>query len=224
MRNMKTEELTSQPSFAPFADGGARQRSRIPNALSALRILLAPVFMALFWSHTTLALYAAFLCIVLALVTDWWDGYYARRYSAGSDLGKVLDPLADAVFFVTVFGTLGALGCYPAWLAIPFFLREATQHLYVRPAALHYGLAMGAKMIGKVKTGLQGGVSLWVVAVEITRSYSDALIPYLRTDQFFNVLDWISVIAVGITAAVSLASIIPYVRQLSAIQRASGSQ
>lgn len=77
----------------------------IPNLLSLFRLLLIPaILFALIrgWKYPALAL------IVLSAVTDWVDGWVARRFGQITDLGKILDPLGDKL-------SIGVLGVYLAW-------------------------------------------------------------------------------------------------------------
>ncbi len=67
----------------------------IPNILTYLRIALIPVFMGLFYLSTPWARFAAALVFGTAAVTDWLDGYLARRLGQTSPLGAFLDPVAD---------------------------------------------------------------------------------------------------------------------------------
>jgi len=87
----------------------------IPNALCILRILLlAPVIWLLVHDdfRPTLWIFAA------AAVTDGLDGFIAKRCGWTSELGKILDPLADKILLVGVFITLAAMGLVPLWLAV----------------------------------------------------------------------------------------------------------
>jgi cardiolipin synthase len=77
-------------------------RSRIltvPNVISVLRLLCVPVFLWLLWKPDPARRAAAVLLAVLG-ATDWVDGWIARHYDQGSELGKILDPLADRVLLV----------------------------------------------------------------------------------------------------------------------------
>ena len=73
----------------------------IPNLLTLLRILLIPVFLVLFYMQTPWAREAATAVFVLAAVTDWLDGYLARRMQLVSALGAFLDPVADKLMVAT---------------------------------------------------------------------------------------------------------------------------
>jgi cardiolipin synthase (CMP-forming) len=95
----------------------------IPNALCILRMLLVvPVAWLLVTDNyrLTLAMFA------FAAATDGLDGFLAKRFGWTSELGKILDPLADKILLVGVFVTLAALGVVPLWLAATAVLRDVT--------------------------------------------------------------------------------------------------
>lgn len=71
----------------------------IPNLISIARLLCVPVFLWLIWKDPPELATAAWLMAVLG-ATDWIDGYIARRFDQGSELGKILDPTADRVLLV----------------------------------------------------------------------------------------------------------------------------
>src|SRR4051795_9344438 len=71
----------------------------IPNAISLGRLLCVPVFLWMLWRDPPLQVAAATLLAVLG-ATDWVDGYIARHWNQGSELGKVLDPTADRVLLL----------------------------------------------------------------------------------------------------------------------------
>ena len=73
----------------------------IPNLLTLLRILLIPVFVLFFYLHASWAREAATAVFVLAAITDWLDGYIARRMQLVSALGAFLDPVADKLMVAT---------------------------------------------------------------------------------------------------------------------------
>lgn len=93
----------------------------IPNILSIIRICLVFVFIALFFSDKVIAALVIFL---VAGATDVIDGYLARRYNWITNLGKILDPVADKLMQCTVLVCL-CIGKYiPIWFAAVFFLKE----------------------------------------------------------------------------------------------------
>ena len=93
----------------------------IPNALCILRMLLVvPVAWLLFTDNYQLTL----LLFGFAAATDGLDGFLAKRFGWTSELGKILDPLADKILLVGLFITLAALGDVPVWLAATAVVRD----------------------------------------------------------------------------------------------------
>ena len=82
----------------------------LPNALTILRILLVPVFAIAFVMPGEGARIIAFAIFVLAGVSDWLDGFAARKLNAGSDFGRMLDPIADKVLVAVALMMLVAEG------------------------------------------------------------------------------------------------------------------
>jgi CDP-diacylglycerol--glycerol-3-phosphate 3-phosphatidyltransferase len=68
-----------------------------PNTLSVIRIVLAPVFMLLFLAGTSPGVQISFFVFTIAALTDWYDGWYARKYGFKTKWGRFLDPLADKI-------------------------------------------------------------------------------------------------------------------------------
>jgi Phosphatidylglycerophosphate synthase len=95
----------------------------IPNALCVFRMLLvAPIAVLL-----TRAEYSTTMWVfAVAAVTDGLDGFLAKRFGWTSELGKILDPLADKLLLVSVFITLAVLGHVPIWLAAAAVVRDLT--------------------------------------------------------------------------------------------------
>src|SRR5438270_6299944 len=94
----------------------------IPNLLSVIRLLCAPLFLwLLFGRHERAG--AAFLLGGLG-VTDWVDGYVARHFNQVSTVGKVIDPMADRVLLAVGVGAILADGAVPAWVAWVTLVRE----------------------------------------------------------------------------------------------------
>jgi cardiolipin synthase len=84
----------------------------LPNALTILRIVLVPVFVIAFVLPGELARVVAFLVFALAGVSDWLDGFAARKLKAGSDFGRMLDPIADKVLVGVALMMLVAEGTF----------------------------------------------------------------------------------------------------------------
>jgi cardiolipin synthase (CMP-forming) len=94
----------------------------VPNVLSFARLLGVPVFLWLILGPQ--ADVAAFILLVLAGASDWVDGYLARRLDQRSELGVLLDPLADRLYIAATLLGLALRGLIPWWLVAILVLRE----------------------------------------------------------------------------------------------------
>ena len=123
----------------------------IPNAISALRIVLIVVFAALLaagidgWAIAALA---------VAGFSDFFDGYLARRWNQVTKLGRVLDPTADRLLTVAVVLGLALRGIIPWWLLAVLFARDIAVGIALLYARRHSVDAPQVTMIGKWATAL----------------------------------------------------------------------
>lgn len=123
-------------------------RLNIPNILSCFRLLLIPVTAYLF--HRDLV-QAASLIFILACLTDVADGYIARKYDQITDLGKILDPLADKGMQITVLVSMASIEYMP-WAVVAFILCK--ELMMVAGGALLYRskVVVGSNWYGKAAT------------------------------------------------------------------------
>jgi cardiolipin synthase len=96
----------------------------IPNLISSLRIALIPVFVALIVDPDTRR--AGLVLFVVVVATDWVDGSLARATGQVSDLGKVLDPVADRLAIAAGLIALVMADAFPLWAALLILVRDAT--------------------------------------------------------------------------------------------------
>ena len=96
----------------------------IPNTLSAIRLILVPVFAKVFFSSSPYAHQLAALIYAIAFFTDIADGYIARKFNQITRLGRVLDPLADKLMTFTVILCICIDGIIPVWAVIIFVCKE----------------------------------------------------------------------------------------------------
>jgi cardiolipin synthase len=89
----------------------------LPNALTIMRIVLVPVFAVAFVLPGDVARFVAFLVFALAGISDWLDGFAARKLNAGSDFGRMLDPIADKVLVAVALMMLVAEGTFTRYSA-----------------------------------------------------------------------------------------------------------
>jgi CDP-diacylglycerol--glycerol-3-phosphate 3-phosphatidyltransferase len=87
-----------------------------PNSLTILRIFLTPVFVILLVSESPLYRQISVVVYIVAALTDWYDGWIARRYGSASRWGKFLDPLADKILSTAALFSFVALGLIDAWM------------------------------------------------------------------------------------------------------------
>lgn len=131
----------------------------LPNLLSFFRIGIIPVLVYLLTFTDRVSAALAALLFALASVTDYFDGYFARRNRSVSDLGKILDPLADKLMVVSALIMLTAIDrpgepSVPAWLVVVIIAREVAVTV-IRGIALSEGIVMQAETLGKYKFILQ---------------------------------------------------------------------
>ncbi len=126
----------------------------IPNLLTLFRIALIPVVaLFIYWGDPVSCIIAVILFWV-AGVTDWFDGYIARRQGLVSMTGKFLDPLADKLLVLTCLITLIPMGRLPAWIVVLIVAREVSVTA-LRALASGEGMVISAGEAGKLKTAFQ---------------------------------------------------------------------
>ncbi len=93
----------------------------LPNQLTLLRVVLSPVFAYLIVSESSLNKQIALIVFVVAALTDWYDGWVARKFGYVSSWGKFLDPLADKVLSsvaLLVYVSIGLVDAWMVWIVI----------------------------------------------------------------------------------------------------------
>jgi CDP-diacylglycerol--glycerol-3-phosphate 3-phosphatidyltransferase len=123
----------------------------VSNKLTFLRIILSFICIGFILSNTLASLICAFIVFVLASVTDFLDGFFARKHNTVSDLGKLIDPIADKILIIGVFLAFLQLRVVNAWMVAVIMLRE-----FIITGMRVYGLTkkvvLEAKGWGKHKT------------------------------------------------------------------------
>jgi len=94
----------------------------LPNLLSALRLALVPVFLLLLINEKFLL---AICALALASLTDFLDGFFARRWNQVTRLGQLLDPAADRLYIFSTLVGLAYVGQIPWWIVVVIFARDA---------------------------------------------------------------------------------------------------
>ncbi len=136
----------------------SRRVLTIPNGISFARILLIPVFVALLLHHGTET--AGLLLLGGVVSTDWVDGVIARRTGQVSELGKLLDPIADRLAIAAALITLVVRDAFPLWAALLILVRDFLI-LVAGLFLLSRGGRIDVRFLGKVATfSLMFGVPL----------------------------------------------------------------
>jgi CDP-diacylglycerol--glycerol-3-phosphate 3-phosphatidyltransferase len=123
----------------------------LPNQLSLLRILLTPVFVFLFFLDHTGYQIAAFAVFSLASITDWYDGYAARKLGQMSQAGQFLDPLADKILVSSGLICFSAVGLVPEWMVLVIVVRDLLLTA-LRSYAILKGIGFRTNFFAKAKT------------------------------------------------------------------------
>ncbi|WP_424935478.1 MULTISPECIES: CDP-diacylglycerol--glycerol-3-phosphate 3-phosphatidyltransferase [Bacteria] len=140
---------------------------QLPNAITIARIPLAVVFFVLLFLGGTYGLgqpalrWTAAALFILAISTDWVDGYLARRYDLVSDFGKLWDPIADKLLTGAGFIGLAILDEVSWWIVGVILLREWGITVHRLVVAKEHVVA--AAWMGKLKTAVQGVALGWVL-------------------------------------------------------------
>lgn len=131
----------------------SRDITKIPNLLCILRLLLIPVFIHLFMLKGSFTYWSVGV-LALSFTTDAYDGYYARKHDQITELGRILDPLADKATQVAITFVLYRTEYISIYVFLIFFIKEATMGI----GALYLKKKIKTDMIasniwGKAATG-----------------------------------------------------------------------
>lgn len=174
----------------------------LPNALTVTRIFLVPllvvVLLTKFEGQLILGVPRALVAAAifgLASVTDWLDGYLARRRGQVTALGRMMDPLADKLLTSAAFISLVQLDLAPAWMVAVIIGRELAI-TGLRSLASAKGIGFGASRLGKIKMVAQ------VTAILLLILGQDGQQPFLLLGQ----------IGLWVVLATAIASAVDYYR------------
>jgi CDP-diacylglycerol--glycerol-3-phosphate 3-phosphatidyltransferase len=175
----------------------------LPNALTLTRIFLVPILVVVLLTKfegrlilgVSKELVGAFIFAVASL-TDWLDGYLARRHGQITPLGQVIDPLADKLLTSAALISLVQMGLAPAWMVAVIIGREFAV-TGLRSLAYARGISMPASPLGKTKMAAQ------VVAI----------LALILSDQYFPDLLVVGQATLWVVVVTALASAWGYFRQ-----------
>ena len=141
----------------------------IPNLISLLRIFLMPLFLYLIFQPERSMKFAALIVFSIASLTDFFDGWSARKLKQESELGKFLDPLADKVLVIsTLVAFLLIDYLIPLWMIIIIIGRDVLVTV-MRYVAVKKGMSIRTSRFGKIKTAFQMISILVIIMIFIVR-------------------------------------------------------
>ena len=172
-----------------------------PNQLSLLRIILAPVFLYLFLSENHFYKKLSLIVFFIAVTTDWYDGWHARRYGQISKTGIFLDPLADKILTSIAFIGFYKLGIMPLWMVILIVIRDIVITL-LRSIQEAKGKTLRTSFIAKTKTFIQMTYIFLIVILvcllsfKIPESIKNQISEFLYSDLNFYLMLFVTLITI----------------------------
>lgn len=193
-----------------YRDADHRKPLSVASQLTMSRIVVTPFFMWVFFYDNDLIYQnnnqifkaLALFMVVAFMVTDFLDGYLARKMGEVSTLGKYLDPFSDKISNMTIFLCFMASGYAPIWMVALIYFRESSVET-LRTLAANQNLVMPARRSGKWKTAIQG-IGILIILVGAL-DFWNTLIPIWP--QIWN---YLPDTVMGIITAVTIASGVDY--------------
>ncbi len=159
----------------------------LPLYLTLARIVMSPIFLIVYLYGDKMGIDGIYIPILLLVIvglcelSDFLDGFIARRRRKVTDLGRVLDPMADSIFRLTVFFTFtqGVIQL-PLLLVLVFFFRDAIIGALRTLCALS-GIVLSARKSGKIKAVVQASAAFFILILMIPYSYGCLDLESLRS-------------------------------------------
>tara|TARA_Y100000310_G_scaffold341787_1_gene442109 strand:- start:10532 stop:11092 length:561 start_codon:yes stop_codon:yes gene_type:complete len=151
---------------------------KIPNILTISRFLLVPVIAFLLYSKNPNHILISILLFLVAVITDWADGFIAREKNQKSVFGTLFDPLIDKMLILTIFFIFVDLGLIPLWMVLLILFRELLVS-GIRQICSSVKKVVGANWMGKSKFIMQTVLVLYI-QIFLYFTYSD------KSVLFFN--------------------------------------
>ncbi|MCX7876204.1 MAG: CDP-diacylglycerol--glycerol-3-phosphate 3-phosphatidyltransferase [Melioribacteraceae bacterium] len=148
----------------------------LPNQLTVLRIILTPIFLFLFISGEPTLIQISLIVFIIAALTDWYDGWLARKFNYITDWGKFMDPLADKILTSTAFFAFVSVGLVELWMVLLIVVRDALITL-LRIYADYKKVTFTTSYFAKVKTFFQMFFLYYLLLV-----YSFSSIDYIKNN------------------------------------------
>ena len=164
----------------------------LPNKLSIVRVLCIPVIVVLLYLEPDECRIAAGIVFIVASMTDFLDGFIARKYKLVTDFGKFIDPVADKLLVLTTLIMMLHRGLMEAWIIVVVLARELAVD-GLRMVAVNQGKVIAASKLGKIKTTCQ------MVLIIVSLLFN---LPVLS--------EWFMIVLSSVTVAITLFSAVDY--------------
>ena len=197
----------------------------IPNIITLGRILLVPVIV---WAIASNQMAIAFAIFIIAGVSDAVDGFLAKRFNMSSELGALLDPLADKALLVSIYIALGTWGAVPRWIVILVVSRDI---MIVAAVIVSWlvgkPIPMKPLMVSKLNTVAQVSFAALVLAAlgfGFKSTPYELILSSAPYDLILNLTpyDWIHLILMGLVTVFTLVSVslylVEWVRHMSTVE------
>ena len=172
-----------------------------PNQLTFLRILLTPVFLVLLFSPDTALRQWSLFIFIIAVITDWYDGWVARRWGYVTRWGTFLDPLADKVVTSAALIAYVFLDLVPAWMVWIIVVRDIVITL-LRSYAEYKGKPVITSKLAKTKTFVQFVVIYYLLVFYValsTPSIFESYGKFIKSLLNYSLVYSMMVIVTGLT-------------------------
>ncbi len=166
----------------------------IALVLTVARIFMSPVFLLIYLYFETLGIPLVVLpwlligLMSLTELSDLFDGILARKRNQVTDLGKVLDPMADSIFRLSVLLTFTQGFIQIPLLLVSIFFYRDTMISTLRTVCALKGVTLAARLSGKIKAGIQAACAFIILIFMIPYSLGGLSLDMLRTISFYSVL------------------------------------
>jgi CDP-diacylglycerol--glycerol-3-phosphate 3-phosphatidyltransferase len=174
----------------------------LPNQLTILRIVLSPIFLLLFISADLLMKQISLAVFIVAALSDWYDGWLARKFNYITEWGKFMDPLADKILTSAAFIGFVIVGLLEWWMVTVILIRDFII-TFLRIYADRKGLVFTTSYYAQWKTFLQMVFLYYLLIVyigsitpDLNTKFNEVFQALLDPDLLYYILLFITIITV----------------------------
>ena len=157
----------------------------LPNQLSVLRIILAPIFLYMFLSSDLTYKKISVVIYFIATITDWYDGWHARKFGVVTKTGIFLDPLADKILTSCAFVGFYFMDIMPLWMVV-FIVARDIIITAMRSFSEVKGITLPTSYIAKIKTFVQMTYIFGILILILLSSVTNDLVTKFKIDDFLS--------------------------------------